>query len=111
MSLFVKRPATRFFPGAFFAEIGVKQRDQWFDVINFGDAEGEGLAGACEFGIRDVDIVNVDVMAVLCGDEGLAEVMYVLELIGEACRIVQIRKLRRPELLRLVVKDRNGLAR
>jgi hypothetical protein len=54
--------------------------------------------------------MHEDIVAVFGGNERLAEVVYVIELIAEARSIVEIDEFRGPIPLRLVVENADGLA-
>ena len=70
-----------------------------------------GLLVAGERRVRDVDVVDVDLLAVLGRDEGLPVAVDVGETVDEPGRVVEVDEAGRPERLRLVVEDRDGLAR
>jgi hypothetical protein len=88
-------------------EVRIKKRDQRLDVIDRGNAQSKRLAGSRELCVRDIYIVNIDVVAVFRSDKGLTDIVYVFELIREARRIVQIGEPGRPELLCFKVEDRD----
>ena len=89
----------------------VEHRDQVVEMRHGRAAEGEGLVLSGHRRIRDVDVVDVHLLAQLGGDERLPVAVDVGKAIDEAGRVVEVDEARGTERLGRVVEHRDRLAR